>query len=175
MANRFDVVAVGVEDEGAVVAGVVWALARRPVVAVAGGQSYPVELVHRRIVRSGDSDVEILGWLTRREPETAPAASEPDPILDLRPDTLAERIQHRLVEGSRGREIAHSDKDVVDHPAVGLETVLDRLDVVAGRVEDERAVVSLVVAGTEPGSAVVAEPDLGSGAPERVHLPVRRS
>jgi hypothetical protein len=61
VADGLDVVAVGVEDEGAVVARVVVALARGAVVAVAGCECDAVELVDGRVVRRREGDVQVLG------------------------------------------------------------------------------------------------------------------
>src|SRR5690242_5495116 len=61
VADDLDVVAVGVENERAVVAGVVAPLSRLAVVAIARGDEGSVELVHRRVVRGAEGEVHVLG------------------------------------------------------------------------------------------------------------------
>src|SRR5919106_1283281 len=62
--HGLDVVPVGVENVGAVVAGVIArALSRRAVVTVAGGERATVELARRRGVRSRKGEVDVLARL----------------------------------------------------------------------------------------------------------------
>jgi hypothetical protein len=59
--DGLDVVAVGVEDERAVVTGVIdGPLTGRPVVVKARRERDAVELVHRRIVGHGEREMEML-------------------------------------------------------------------------------------------------------------------
>ena len=60
MAHGLDIVAVGVEHEGAVIVGVIMgAQARRPVVLGAGGESGAIEGVDRLSGLGGESDVDM--------------------------------------------------------------------------------------------------------------------
>src|SRR6478672_8322547 len=59
--DDFDVVPVGVQDERAVVAGVVYgALPRTAVVLIAGGEGGGVERAHRSVVAGGERQVDVL-------------------------------------------------------------------------------------------------------------------
>ncbi len=57
--DGFDAVAVGVEHVGAVVAGVVAPLARRSVIAVAGGERGSMKLVDGCPVASGEAEMNV--------------------------------------------------------------------------------------------------------------------
>ena len=79
--DDLDVVPVGVEDEGAVVAGVVdRALAWRAVVRVARGERGRVERAHGRVVGGGEGEVDVLGQrpLVVDQGEAVVRAGEPD-------------------------------------------------------------------------------------------------
>src|SRR5919106_3639819 len=116
--HGLDVVPVGVENVGAVVAGVISrTLSRRAVVTVAGGERATVELARRRGVRNRKGEVDVL--------------------------------------------------------ALASATVVDGLGAVAVRVEEEGAVVVVVVLGPWARLAVARVARLCSGVPERVHLLAR--
>ncbi len=175
MTDGLDVVPVGVEHESAVVTGVIaGALARRPIVFVAGPKGSAVELFDGSIAGRAKGEVQILRRLAFADPQAPTAGTQPYPFVTARlvsgsPHALSKRLENGLVELSRGVEVSDPDEDVVDH--VGrLETVVDSFDVVPARVEHEGSVVTLVVAGARARSAIVAKPGLGGCAPERVHL-----
>ncbi len=102
MADRLDVVAVGIEDEGGVVAlVVVRPLAGRAVVASAGGERRVVEGLDGVAVRGGEGDVELaLQRFAGADPEARLLRTEPGEGgaaggfgRDLEEDPDAERRQ----------------------------------------------------------------------------------
>src|SRR5205085_1576118 len=76
-----DVVAIGVEDIGGVVAGVVArTLSRLAVAAVAGPGGGGVKAAHAAVIVGGKGDVQVLRGRPGNERERAGAASEADPV-----------------------------------------------------------------------------------------------
>ena len=67
---------IGVEDEGAVVTGVVVPLSRRSVVTVASGERDAVELAYGRVVRHGKRHVHVLARLAAHEREQTVASRD---------------------------------------------------------------------------------------------------
>src|SRR5262245_34179510 len=129
--DRLDVVPVGIEHEGAVVARVVLGtLAGRAVVAVPGGDCDAVELVHGRVVRRGEADVRVPRGLSRHEPENAAGDAEADDAFRLVSDPEAQRCQDRGIEALRRLEVVDAQGNVVDRAFRRLASVLHRLDVV---------------------------------------------
>src|SRR6266550_910396 len=115
VADGLDVVAVGVKDEGAVVARVVVALARGAIVAEAGCERDAVELVDGRVVGRREGDVQVLGQrlAVLRDREIGPLR---EPLLGIFPTELvAERREHGRVEHLRRGEVRDANRDVVDH------------------------------------------------------------
>ena len=116
--DRLDAVAVGVEQEGAVVRGAVLrARARRSVVAVPGVDTRLPERVDLRAVAGAEADVEpacqrVLA--VRR-------ADGPVVPLDERgvrmPGLDTKDAQDRAIEALGGREVRDGEADVVEHPA----------------------------------------------------------
>src|SRR5947208_11269880 len=101
VADSLDVVAVRVEDEGAVVARVVVALARASVVAVAGRERGAVELVDGLVVGRRKGHVQLLGQRlpVLRDREIAPLR---EPLLGILPGELvAKGSEHGRVERLR--------------------------------------------------------------------------
>src|SRR5204863_9054344 len=97
-----DVVAVGVEDEGAVVAGVVLrTLAGRTVVPVARLRRDAVKLPHRLVVARRERHVERIGRrLAGDEPERAPRAGGVDTGLQDTDETQPGVRRDRFVEAA---------------------------------------------------------------------------
>jgi len=115
--DRLDAVAVGVEQEAAVIRGAVLrARPGRPVVSIPGVDARPPERVDLPGVAGAEPDVEPAGHrvLGVRRPDV--------PILPL--DQLgvrmagldAQHAQHRPVEALGGRKVRHGDADMVEHP-----------------------------------------------------------
>jgi hypothetical protein len=84
MANRFDVVAIWIEDEGRVVARVVFGPEPgTTVVAPARREGRLVEGLHGRAVGSAEGDVDGVAWLALANPEVRLArAPEPPRLRD---------------------------------------------------------------------------------------------
>ena len=116
MEDGLDVVAVGVEDERAVIALVIdRALARRAVVTVPGLDRRPVERLDLLAALRDERDVDVLAQrlavLCNRE--VAPLRQ---PLVRVLPaELVAERQEHRRVERLRGLEVGHPKRDVIDH------------------------------------------------------------
>ena len=125
--DRLGAVAVGVEQEAAVVVvAVLRAQAGLPVVAVAGVDARLPERVDVLARRGGEADVEaargrLLG-VRGRERELAPID---EPVGGVRP-LDPERAQHGVVERRGGVEVGGAEGDVIPHslsPMRGLEPV----------------------------------------------------
>src|SRR6185312_12782981 len=138
--HGFDVVPVGIEHEGAVIALVVLRpLARSAIVAEAGLQRGPVERVDRRLVGSRKGDVDVLGHrLALDECERAAGARDVEAALVAVADVQADGRRDRLVEEARLREVANADPEVVEPVYAPLDPLtVHRLEAVAVRVSDE--------------------------------------
>src|SRR5207248_4928228 len=116
-ADRLDAVAIGVEQEPAVVRrGVLRAQPRSAVVAVPRIDARPPERVDLRAVAGAEADVESAGHrvLAVRRPN--------GPLLPLDQPGVrvtglgAQRGEHGAVEALRRGEIRNGDPDVVEHP-----------------------------------------------------------
>ena len=118
--DGFDVIAIGVEHESRVVTRMVGPLARRAVVAAAGGERRAVKAVHDRTVPRLECQVDPTGELALR----LLAALAGDEQL-VKPEILrrfpaqrnAERVQRRRVETLAGRQVLHYQPDVIDQTA----------------------------------------------------------
>jgi hypothetical protein len=124
--NGFDVVEVGVGEEGAVVAGVVvGSFAGRAERGVAGVDARLVEAVDGGVVGGGEGEVDILGGLTVGEGEAWWAASaEGDAVRPSSEELEADDGCERRVELSSGVEVADAEPDVVDRAALGPGVVV---------------------------------------------------
>ena len=118
MADRFDVVAVRIENVGPIVARMV--LGAKPgttVVAPARRDGYLVEGVNGGAVVGGERDVESLAWLASAEPEVRLArASEPRRVgAGFHDQLVAEREEGLRVEALAPPEVRHGKTDVIQH------------------------------------------------------------
>src|SRR3954470_3822436 len=154
--DDLDVVAVGVEDERAVVAGVVdRPLTRCAVVAVARAGGRGVEPVNRRVV-AGERDMDVLGRPGAREHgERSGLAGEPRPRGRVEAQLEPGMRCDPRVEGPRRGDVRDPDPEVVDDAAGAQGVVMDGLGAVAVWVEQKAAVVVVAVLRARPGRAVV--------------------
>ena len=115
--HRLDVVAVRIEQEGGVIAGMVGPLARRAVVPPAGGQPRLVEAVDRRAVRGLEGEMDaadpVVGLvdveLVRGEMVLAcPASAQISPPRRGRPCRTSGSPRGRRPAGERGRTSVRS-------------------------------------------------------------------
>ena len=134
VANRLDIVAVRITDEGAVVAGVVLGpLPRRMENRGARVNRYLEEGAHRHTIGRGEGDVRLT--------EPLPRASRADPEVNLRLDTEADHLaevqeaattewgENPIVERRACRDVGALYRDVVEHPDMFIDdgpTVNDR-------------------------------------------------
>ena len=82
------------------------------------------------------------------ECEGAATSGDVKACRQLARDMQSERWPDRHPEALRGLEVADPEPNVVDHGrTVSRPTVVDRLDAVAVRVEQEPSVVAIVVFG----------------------------
>src|SRR5215510_3703396 len=127
VADRLDVVAVGIEHESAVVVGViVRPQPRRAVVLATGGERRAMEGVDRGAVLGGDGDVEDASQTSfAADPEiglaVGPEARRRRLALgmlaaDLHDQAVAERRQCFQIERLRALVVGDGKADVVDHP-----------------------------------------------------------
>src|SRR5918996_2160411 len=173
--HGLDVVPVWVENEGAVVAGVITpTLSRRAVVAVAGGERAAVELAHGRVVGNREGEVDVLARLPAHQRERTAPRRDVEALLQLVGDAQPEDRRDRLVERLRRLEIDDAHPEVVDDIlALAGATVVDGLGAVSIRVEEEGAVVVVVVLGPRARLAVARIARLHPRLPGRVHLLAR--
>src|SRR4051812_4018811 len=117
--HRLDVVPVGVEQEGGVVAvAVVRPRPGRPVVAAAALQALAMELLHALAVLRAEGDVGAGadGLVGLVEPERSSAGfAEAGVAVALAVEPIAQSTEHRLIEADAGLQIAHLDADVIEH------------------------------------------------------------
>src|SRR5215212_2772157 len=170
-------VTIRVEHEGGVVARVVdLPLARCAVVAVAGGRRVAVEAVDGLVVGRREREVHVLqGLLACDHRERAADAGELRPLRRLAADAEAGGGADGLVEPGRRLDVRDADPEVVDVGAVAEGAVVDGLDAVAVRVEQEGAVVVVAVLRPWPRLAVALVAGARAGAPELVHVSMARS
>src|SRR5439155_18263615 len=157
VAHDLDVVAVGVEDESAVVAGVIVPLTRRTVVAVARRDERSVKLVHDRVVGGREGEVHVLGQgpVVVDDAEGPILAPEMPPFWPLAREDEAAEGTDGLVEALRGLEVGDPDPEMVDAVvAFARAPVVDCLGSGAVRVEHEAAVVVRRVLRTRSGRPV---------------------
>src|SRR5215467_14775 len=121
--DGLDVVAVGVADEGSVVAGVVLRPHARLVqdLRTAGGGGLE-EGVHRRAVRRGEGDVRLAeavpGGLAA-DPEIRHGwHAVPDGLAEVQHPPAAERGQDGVVEGGAGRQVSALDRNMIEHAPI---------------------------------------------------------
>src|SRR5262245_4095092 len=131
VADGFDVVAVGVADEGPVVAGVVLRPYPRLVqdLRAAGGGGLE-EGVHRRAVRRGQGDVRLAeavpGGLAA-DPEVRHGwHAVPDGLAEVQHPPAAERGQDGVVEGGAGRQVSALDRNMIEHAVHSARRGTDR-------------------------------------------------
>src|SRR5215213_4007619 len=170
--DRLDVVAVRIEEKGRVVAALVPPLAGRAVVDEAGLGARAPERVDRRVVGRREREMEVLGRLPVVQPQATVAGEEPGGVVEPVAARI-EDLQHGRVEALRERAVPDAEGEVVDLAGRALDAVKDGLDVVAVGIEDERAVVALVVVRADPGRAVVGAARVDRGAPESIDVRAR--
>src|SRR5688572_18298377 len=121
MKHRLDIVSIGIEEEGGVIAGmVVRPLSGKAIVAAAGGEAGPVEGVDGGSVRGLESEMVAAGELARR---LRPVGSRDEQFVipEMRLRASAKRdfqhLEYRIVEAAAGGEIGDHQLDMVDQPA----------------------------------------------------------
>jgi hypothetical protein len=118
VADRLDVVAVRIKDEGPIVARVVLGPeSGTTVVASARRDSHLVEGLHGRAVLGGEGDVEGVTWLALTNPEVRFALA-PEPrgsVAGLHDQLVAERGEGLLVEALAPLEVRDGDPYVIQH------------------------------------------------------------
>ena len=124
MADGLELVAIRIQDESSVIAGVVAAQSRRPVVSAAGGQSCGVKRSNLRsragpeapmAPRVGERDLGSIYADVGVAVVALPVAlTEPDRVLALVDERGAERRHDGAVEGLRACDVAHGDRHVIE-------------------------------------------------------------
>src|SRR5437764_6474212 len=121
-AKCFDAIAVGVDREGGVVAGAVFAAdARAAIVAAAGAQRGGVECLYGLLVRRVEAEMQAglrVGRhrrFGRRDPQRDAVAAIAQEGRGVPQAFVAERRERGIVEAFGARHIAHADRDMVEH------------------------------------------------------------
>src|SRR5579862_729083 len=126
MSHRLDPVSVAIDDEGGVVMCVVLGPeARLAVVAASGCERRRVECIDGGTSGRAEADMPIerraVGAMgdPKRErllPQGMRiAAAVAGRVLDVEHASIAERRQHRVIEGAAPREVAYAEREMVDH------------------------------------------------------------
>lgn len=118
VADDFDVVAVGVQDEcGEVVLVVVRAWPRGPVVLTACCDSRRIERAHRGAIFGVEGNVHGSDCLSLADPEVGSTLSvlEARPPLAFEAERVAKRLQRRFIELFRRVDVRDTDDYVIDH------------------------------------------------------------
>src|SRR5579871_118379 len=116
VADRLDVVAVGVDDEGGVVVRRIVAGARRAVVLRSGLEGCGVEGAHRGLVRARERQMDAGARLARQaDPEDRRFAPESGAVVKGHELLDSERGEGLLVKSGQDVELAGAEGDVVDH------------------------------------------------------------
>src|SRR5690606_31712227 len=120
MEHGLDVVAVGVEEEGGVVAGVVVALARRAVVAAAGLEPRSMPGLDHGAVAGLEGEMVATGQLARRRLAVGGRDEQlvdPEMVVALAAEGQLQNLEQGLVEAAAGLDVAHDQLDMVDQAA----------------------------------------------------------
>jgi hypothetical protein len=144
MEDCFDVVGVGVEEVGAVVAGVVVGpFAGCAVVSAAGGEAEAVEVADRFLVVDADREVEVLGGWPGEDGEGAGLGDQLQPLAQVA-GLESDGRRDAGVEALAVHQVCNADPEVVDRAALGADFfVVDGLDAVVVVVAEEAAVVPI--------------------------------
>src|SRR5436190_2105749 len=174
--DGLDVVAVGVQDVGRVVARVIArALPGRAVIGVAGGCQLGVKTLDAGIV-GRERHVDVLRGLALEQGEGRAVGAVQRRAAGVLADREAQGLGEDAVEGGRRRQVRDADPEVVDDPRpLRHVAVVHGLDAVAVGAAQERAVIVGQVLDPRPGRSVVEIATVDAGPPERVDVVVRRS
>src|SRR5437868_7039308 len=111
-----------------------------------------MELGHRRVVRHGKGQMDVLRGLAAYQGKGTVERGDVEALGSLARNSQAENRRDRFPEALRLRQIADADPEVVDHVVpLALATEVDGLGAVPVRVEQEAAVVVRVVLRPRPG------------------------
>src|SRR5690348_11553677 len=118
--HDFDVVAIGIQHEGAVVAGMILALAGRAEVAAARREGGMIEALHGLPVLALESQVHAAGQLAHGRFALARGDEElvrPEVIVRFAADRNLQHLEHRLVKTLARGDVLHDELDVIDESA----------------------------------------------------------
>jgi hypothetical protein len=119
--NGLDVVAVGIEQEGSVIAGmIVGPHAWRTIVLAPGRQPPRMERFDHRAIRRLESEVDSPSQLAVGGLAVGGRDDElvgPEEALALAADRDAEHVQHRFIEAPARRQVRDHQLDVIDQAA----------------------------------------------------------
>src|SRR5690242_11626830 len=126
MTNRFETMPVGIDDEGGVIGSVILRPeTRRAVVARARGERDFVERIDRGSVGRAKANVAVErgAFGLRADPERQRLLAErmfleqaiTRDIVTVVAAAIAERREDRVIEGAAPRQIAHAEREMIDH------------------------------------------------------------
>src|SRR5690606_4759391 len=118
--HRFDIVAIRIDQERGVIAGVVRALPGLAVVLATGRQSLRVKALDHVAARCLERDMRAPGQRALRG-DTLGRRDEqfvgPEKTVALAADRNTERVEHRRVKAPTRRQIAHHEVQMIDQAA----------------------------------------------------------
>ncbi len=157
--DDFDVVAVGIEHERGVVAGVIaGALARLAVASVSGPSRVGVKPAHVVVIaREGDVDVPVGSSAIERGNRLI-GRGRTWRVGGLALDGEAGRGPDRRVERGRRLDIGDTDRGVINVAAGPVTVAVDGFEAVAGAVFETCRVVVVAVIRTRAGRPVIGQP-----------------
>src|SRR5208282_4244606 len=116
MANRLDIVAVAIVDEGAVVIGMILrAQPRRSIVLTARRDCRIIKRFDGCAIGRRESDMTFRGDRSARDPEIRPALPETDRFAEVHQNRVSERRQGRLKKSFAFRDVGNRQTDVIEH------------------------------------------------------------
>lgn len=117
MEDGFDVVAIGIEQEGCIIAWVIGSLSGLAIVAASGGQPCLMEQSYSLAIPrlEGQMHMRRLAFILSQGVDPELVAGDV-PVV-IRQQRKFERPEYRAIEPGRGREIPGSQLDMIDQAA----------------------------------------------------------
>src|SRR5438067_4005749 len=133
-AERFDAIPVGVDRESGVITRAVFAAdARAAIVLAAGAERGAMKRLHGRLVRREKAEMQPRSrigrhWrFGRRDPQRDLARAIAEQARAVAQTAVAERRQRGVIKAFGPRDVAHPNRDMVEHDALLFASLFDWL------------------------------------------------